>query len=372
MALDGVRGGADYATAPTFTWPLTDGTSANASLAHHGGALFVVIEGLPLTENGSFAGLLIDSDNSRSATLAADDLAIEVSPDGALIFWTGETGNWTPAAAPPALVEAITFQGETHWSVELRIPDAVIGGWGHLAGLRMYAGKPWPYDAFPVASDHYSPSTWFPVSFGPRPAPPAAAPIAHASGGGSFGPTAAMEVSFDGSQSITSTGATTGLTYAWTQTGGPPVALVGADQAVATATLTPVAAPVTLTFQLIVTAGGLDSSPAEVSCYVYPAPAEIGWNDEVARVDGVHLERLPNGDVSLHYDADYWFGAQGVLIGPESNPLPTAGAMFLIEFSADLESWETLALVPADAAGQVEFVDTTTGSSARRFYRMSR
>ena len=370
MQLDGVRGGADYATAPTFSWPLTDGSSANASLAHHDGALYVVIEGLPLTENGSFAGVLIDSNNSRSAALEADDLAIEVTPAGALAFWTGATGTWTPAAAPPALVEAITFQGETHWSVELRIPDGVIGGWGHLAGLRMYAGKPWPYDAFPATSDHYGPSTWFPVSLGPRPAPPAAAPTAHASGGGSFSPTAALEISLDGSGSTTSTGGTGGLTYAWTQTGGSPVVLTGADRAIATLTLNPVAAPETLTFQLIVTAAGLDSPPEEITCYVYPAPAEIAWTGGVANGAGARLEILAGGNVGIHYDADYWFGEHGVLTPPGETPLPVAGAMFKLEFSANLELWETLALVPADAAGQVEFVDDNPAS--RRFYRMSR
>lgn len=372
MQLDGVRDGADYATAPTFTWPLTDGFSANASLAHHDGALYVVIEGLPLTENGSFAGLLIDTDNSRSATLEADDLAIEVSPTGAMSFWTGATGTWTPAAAPPALIEAITFQGETHWSVELRIPDAVVGGWGHLAGLRMYAGKPWPYDAFPATSDHYGPSTWFPVSFGPRPAPPATAPTAYASGGGSFSPTAALEISLDGSQSTTSTGGTSGLTYAWTQTEGPAVVLTGLDQPLAALTLTPVAEPVTLTFQLVVTAAGLDSPPVAVTCYVYPAPAEIAWTGGVSNGAGVRLEILPGGNVGIHYDADYWFGEHGVLTPPGDTPLPVAGAMFKIEFTADLELWETLALVPADAAGQVEFIDDPPSPSGRRFYRMSR
>ena len=372
MQLDGIRGGADYATAPTFSWPLTDGASANASLAHHDDALFVVIEGLPLTANGSFAGLIIDSNNSRSATLEADDLAIEVSPAGDLAFWTGASGTWTPADAPPALVEALTFQGETHWSVELRIPDAVVGGWDHLAGFRAYAGKPWPYDAFPAASDHYNPSTWFPVSFGPRPAPAPVAPIAHASGGGSFSPTAAEIVTLDGSQSTTSTGSTTGLTYAWTQTAGTEVVLTGADQAIATFTLNPVAVPETLTFQLIVTAAGLDSPPEEVACYVYPAPAEVEWTGGVTDGAGVRLEMLPGGNVGIHYDADYWFGEQGVLTPPGETPLPVAGAMFKIEFSDDLDLWDTLALVPADAAGQVEFIDDTPSPTGRRFYRMSR
>jgi hypothetical protein len=370
MTLDGVRGGTDYATAPTFTWPLTDGLSATASLAHHDGALFVIMEGLPLTANGSFAGLLIDSDNSRSATLEADDIAIEISPAGELSFWTGATGTWTPAAAPPALVEAVTFQGETHWSVELRIPDAVVGGWDHPAGVRVYAGKPWPYDAFPAASDHYGPGTWFPVSFGPRPAPPAAPPTARASGGGSFSPTETQEIALDGSASTTSTGTADGLTHAWTQTGGPPAGLTGADQAVATLTLNPVAEPVTLTFQLIVTAGGLDSPPVEVTCYVYPAPAETEWNSGVTLAGGVRLELLAGGKVGIHYDADYWFGEHGVLTPPDASPLPVAGAMFKIEHSADLAGWETLALVPADTAGLVKIIDEAT--TTRRFYRMSR
>jgi hypothetical protein len=268
------------------------------------------------------------------------------------------------------LVEAVTFQGETHWSVELRIPDAVVGGWDHPAGLRVYAGKPWPYDAFPATSDHYGPSTWFPVSFGPRPTPPPLPPTAHASGGGSFAPTTALEIALDGSASTTSSGSTDGITYAWTQTGGPTLDLTGAEQAVATLTLNPVAEPVTLTFQLVVTAGGLDSQPVEVTCYVYPAPAATEWNGGVANGSGVRLELLAGGNVGIHYDADYWFGEHGVLTPPEASPLPVAGAMFKIEYSADLEAWETLALVAADAAGQVKFIDET--ATARRFYRMSR
>jgi hypothetical protein len=100
MQLDGVRGGADYATAPTFAWPLTDGTSANASLAHHDGALFVVIEGLPLTENGSFAGLIIDANaparpRRRLRPSPTPAAAVRSRP------WKHSEFHWMAAKAPP-------------------------------------------------------------------------------------------------------------------------------------------------------------------------------------------------------------------------------------------------------------------------------
>jgi hypothetical protein len=66
------------------------------------------------------------------------------------------------------------------------------------------------------------------------------------------------------------------------------------------------------------------------------------------------------------------FGENGVLTPPGETPLPVPGAMFKIEFTDDLALWETLALVPADAAGQVDFIDETPSPTGRRFYRMGR
>ena len=371
MTLDGVRDSADYANAPSVSWPLTDGSSATAGFSHHGGAMYIHIDGLPIGPNGVGAGLLFDLNNSGSAALESDDIAIEISAAGALTFWTGTTGAWTPAAAPAALVEAVTFTGDTHWAVEIRIPDAVLGGWNHFSRLRCYAQKTWPYDSFPQTSGHFNPSTWLPVSLGPRPAPAPQAPTAVAIGGGAVAPTVADVFTLDGTGSTTSRGDTAGLTYAWTQTGGPTVVLTGSDQATSSYSPGPVTAPVTLTFQLIVSADGLDSPPAEVTSYFQPAPETIEWTMATPGAR-IAMQRQPDGSVTTGCDAGYWFGENGILPGESAAALPVVGAMFELEASENLTNWQTIGRFPANSAGQVEGVDGSAPLFNNRFYRFRR
>lgn len=371
MTLDGVRDSADYANAPAVSWPLTGGSSGTASFSHHGGAMYIHIDGLPIGPNGVGAGLLFDLNNSGSTALESDDIAIEVSAAGALAFWTGTTGAWTPAPAPAGLVEAVTFTGDTHWAVEIRIPDAVLGGWNHLSRLRCYAQKTWPYDSFPQTSGHFDPSTWLPASLGPRPTPAPQTPTAVALGGGSVAPTVADVFTLYGTGSTTSRGDTTGLTYAWTQIGGPVVILTGSDQATASYSPGPVAAPVTLTFQLVVTADGLDSPPAEVTCYFHPAPETTEWT-VAALGDRIAIQRQPDGSVTTGCDAGYWFGESGILPGESAAALPVVGAMFELQATENLTDWQTIGRFPANSAGQVEGVDTSAPLFPSRFYRFRR
>ena len=372
MTLDGIRDAADYFTAPVVTWSLGDGSQASASMTHHNGALYVMIEGLPPGPNAAGAGFIIDANGSRSAGLEADDFVVEVTPQGALALWTGATGNWTPAPAPAALIEAATFVGENQWAVEIRIPDVVIGGWGHPASFRTYAMKAWPYDAFPAASGHQAPDTWFPASFGPRPAPAPVPPTAHIVGGGSAAPEPGQSFSMDGSGSRNSRGNNIGLAYAWTQLSGPAVSLTGADQAGCSFIRGPLASPMTLVFQLVVTADGLASGPETVDYYFYPSPDETTWAEATDNGEAAGFETNPDGSIQISYDADFWCGADGELEAPNANSLPVTGAMFEIDASSDLSDWECIATVPANAAGDVEAVDVLEPGASRRFYRLHR
>lgn len=78
------------------------------------------------------------------------------------------------------------------------------------------------------------------------------------------------------------------LTYDWSQTGGPAVALAGADTA--SPTFTP-ADPGEYTFQLIVNDGDLDSAPDSVTITV----VEPGANSIAGLIDQVRALNLPTG-----------------------------------------------------------------------------
>jgi hypothetical protein len=367
MLLDGIRDAAHYANAPVFDWPLTGGGSARASLSHHSGALWVLVENLPHGNGAVGAGILLNTSGDRSAGLDADDLAIECLADGSILLWTGASGSWQRAPAPAALIESAIFSGETHWAAEVRIPDAIVAGWDHAAALRLYAMRPWPYDAFPATSVHQDTSTWMPMHFGARPAAPVAPPTAFASGGASTAPAANEPFTMDGSASTAADGIAE-LAYAWTQLSGPTVSLTGADQPICTFTHGAVATATALSFQLIVSAGGVESAPVTVDYYFYPAPDTTPWPTGPI-TEGVVIIIHGDGMVDIEFDANYWFGPGGALAPPENN-LPVVGAMFEIEASADLATWAVAARLPANAAGRIAIQDTS--EALRKFYRLRR
>ncbi len=372
MTLDGIRQAEDYGNAPVAEWTLSGGGAATTAFSHHAGALHLHMDGIPYGADGIGAGFLIDLDGSGSGTLDAGDMAIEVNAEGTVSFWTGAGGFWQPAGAPSSLVEARLFQGATDWSMELRVPDDVIGGWDHAARMRCYVMKTWPYDAFPSASDHGDTSTWMPVHFGARPEPPTAAPTAVATGEGATTPQAADVFRLDGSASTTAQGDTAGLQYEWTQIAGPAVVLNGADQPVAGFSLGPISEPVALVFQLVVSHNGVASAPAAVTCYFTPAPETFAWAAPDPGPGGLMIVRNGDGSVTVSCDANRWFGPGGLAVGEDAEPIAVAGAMFELQTSADLTDWTELGLYPANAAGFIEARDTAAAGVERRFYRFAR
>ena len=367
MEFDGVASGSDYVGAASYTWPLSNGQRASAKLTHYDGALFVCIEGMARVAPGQFAAIMIDVDGSGSAELQSDDLVVEVNPDGRLAIWTPQSGSsWASALAPVALVEAAVFTGDTHWSVELRLPDSVIGGWNHPARIRPYVATngQYPYDSWPVGSDHHGPATWAPVQFGSLPSPLPQAPIARAEGSGSFAPTTEGTFHLDASQSTTSNGETTGLTYFWTQTEGPPVALVDPTAPSTTFVKGSVTTPVVLTFQLVVSDAVLNSEPAEVRMYFSPPPQQTPHGPTLAKSGGVELTLLPDGTVQGCFDANYWFRSK------TNSAVPATGAFFTVEMSTDLTNWTPISSGPATISGLVRFIDDNAPNDPKRFYRL--
>ena len=120
-------------------------------------------------------------------------------------------------------------------------------------------------------------------------------PVANAGANQTVGVNAAVQLDGSGSSDPNNHP----LTYSWTQTGGPTVTL--SSNTAVKPTFTAPASPTTLTFQLVVNNGQVNSSPATVTITVGGNPvANAGANQTVGVNATVQLDGSGSSDPNNH------------------------------------------------------------------------
>lgn len=331
-----------------------------ARMVHANGILHVCVDGLPLSDAATSAAsmqMLIDADGSRDATAQGGDRGFGVTEDGVIFQTQGDGASMVSDAVAPGFRAQIA-RTETTWSVELQIPDSLLGGWNHSAAVafavQRYACGPFLGGCIPVPDAPLlwpastaidAPYTWAETQFGALPAAFDRAPVALASGPGVVSLTQPRTLTLDGSASYDLEGDP--LTFAWIQLDGPTVTLEGMDTATPSFQSPDVLTSATLRFQLTVNDGNADSGPAEVSVTLIPTGTQT-----TAPTTGAGSVTLTGGGASVQL---VWPGG--------------AGDVALIQASTDLIAWETIGTNTAGFLRTILFTDLAADLYPYRFYR---
>lgn len=251
-------------------------TRPSAHLMHAGGYLYACFRDLPiLSGSGKYlAGLRVDADASGEPLAQPGDTGFFVDESGLYYQAAGNGAAMPVTLSPQGKYEAFVQSGPGGWSAELRFGESLVGGWNHAARLLFQSSVSSPGDNtfnWPAGGGEAQPATWAAAYFGTPPTHPNRAPTAATGADLTWAPGSAASVGLDGSPSFDPDG--DALTYQWTQTSGPAAVLSGANTVTPTLSVTPVAAPVTLTFRLVVNDGLLPSPPAEMAVTLLPPPA---------------------------------------------------------------------------------------------------
>ncbi len=139
--------------------------------AHVGAHLYVCANGLPATvsaEDDNAFWLHVDTDASGETSVQPGDRAFGVYQDGRLETLSGSGGFFTVDGSPQGMLALTAVDGDT-WSAELRIDEAALGEWGHLAAIR----ASWLHlsaetdTAWPPQSESQTPAGWGLIALGP-------------------------------------------------------------------------------------------------------------------------------------------------------------------------------------------------------------
>ncbi len=153
--------------------PYGDGYRATAHLLRSSDALWICITGLKRGSGvtTSYAGLRIDTDNSRDALAQSDDYSFFVNEDGTIRTRSGNGAGGFSGSGPGGLTARISAT-DSVWSTEMRIDASVIYGLDHAMGLNV--GHYWvdsqgdDYN-WPFAAVWNNPSTWAATALGKVP-----------------------------------------------------------------------------------------------------------------------------------------------------------------------------------------------------------
>ncbi|MCZ7569752.1 MAG: hypothetical protein M5U01_14380 [Ardenticatenaceae bacterium] len=182
-ALDGVCDDAAYASASAVPLaPYPGGSRATAFFARTSADLVVCIQGLE--GSGGQAGLYIDGDNSRDATVQTGDLAFLVQPDGTPRALAGSGGAFTSIRLSGW--SARISQNGPLWNAEFRLSAGLLGGLNHRVGLAVghVGASGGAQYAWPIAANPGSPQTWAQANLGQPPTLGAMTPISTTVGSG--------------------------------------------------------------------------------------------------------------------------------------------------------------------------------------------
>ncbi|MHC1766443.1 MAG: LamG-like jellyroll fold domain-containing protein [Verrucomicrobiia bacterium] len=312
------------------------------------GNVYICFAELSYGSSPASVGIYFDTDGNPTATPQPTDLGFGVSQDGIPSQVAGDGATMVFQPFISSGFKTAVLLGDNAWSAELCIPESLLGGWNHDAGVMLVhyypnaaeQAKIWP----PKASVN-NPASYVPASLGPLPPVPNRAPAAVATG-----PSVILVgddpqvVGLDGRASHDPDGDP--LTYAWLQTAGPTVSLSDAASAQPFFNTPAIAELTALKFQLIVNDGTANSPFSEATVQLTPTPPNV------ASTSGGAVTTIGNGVVR---------GAIPWPAGP--------GSSAVVETSTDLVRWTPLGTFSAGFLSAIAFADADAANDAYRFYR---
>jgi hypothetical protein len=263
-AFDGTGSDPAYGNAAQVRLALGNNRFVYGRLIHAANALYASFSGMKFSANPSLPsriGLRVDPDFSQTSGPQPNDSGFYIQEDGLSFQLTGNGSTMSPPLSPSLGFSALIARGSNGWCAELKIADALLGGWNHAAGLMISHESvissadayPWP-----VSATSNSPASWAPAYFGTLPPQPNRAPVAIAGPNQFLDLSEGRTVYLDGSASYDPDGDP--LSYQWVQTSGPSLTLSNASGAACAFGAAPVAVQTTLGFQLTVSDGFLFST----------------------------------------------------------------------------------------------------------------
>ncbi|MCC7353194.1 MAG: hypothetical protein IT330_05495 [Anaerolineae bacterium] len=153
--------------------PYGNGGQASARLLRTGSDLWACFSGLKkgAVAPGAFAGLRVDTNNSRDALAQTDDYGFFAGENGDVTTTAGN-GAGGFAGTGPGGVQAQVSSGATTWNAELQIDGSVLGGLDHLIGLKLghdWVGFSGDDYAWPYLAIYNQPDTWAVTTLGTLP-----------------------------------------------------------------------------------------------------------------------------------------------------------------------------------------------------------
>lgn len=337
--LDGACADTGYRMATLIQVPSGTRGKLPVRLLHANGRLYVSFGELApgVGRVPAKAGIRIDLNGDGSVQPQVGDRGFLVLESGEPLQETALRETLVPTLSPSTLFEPLVEHGGNGWCAELQIDDSLIGGWNHLARVMIEAsGNVWPVNA-----DKDSPATWAPIWLGTAPpAPQNQTPIAHAGQDQLLNTGAGAQVVLSGDNSHDPDGDP--LTFQWSQSAGPAVALSNASAVNPSFELTGLSNEVELQFSLTVSDGQTSSVPDQVLVRVKPSAVLAGTP--------------PRASLSPE--------------GIYSGVLQTApGDRRIVQATSDFSGWINIYTNSADAFGLLDFIDADSPSFRWRFYR---
>ena len=347
--LDGIGGDAAYAQSPVLRMDFGEGLLGHAYgtavFAHYGGRLYVCITDLQKATGLARVRLLFDTNHNGGAP-QSQDVAVEVNESGALSEWHGNGTDWVQAASPGGALLVALLPGAGSWSVELSLPDALLGGWHRDAGLAVVHYTIPVVGAWPAGiSINPAPAVFASAGLGVSPASVNVPPVASAGTDRVLAVAAGDPVTLDASQSTDPEGAA--LSFSWQQLSGPALSVTAAG-----GVLHQVRAPlisgasVACRFRVTVSDGTL--SAADEVTLTFTAR-----NSQILPASAAEPVRLTPA------------GVAGSLIWPDG-----AGKLVMMQTSTNLLAWQDIGVRLTDIFGRADFAGQPPGPEGRRYFRL--
>jgi hypothetical protein len=344
--LDGLPADEAYANAPVIRLFTGSAQPGLARFSHGDGFLHVAFTGLPFFSNSPLSiGIVVNTGGTVHATPQTNDVGFFVDETGLPFQWHGDGADMVLNLEPDLGVQSAVSRGDSAWSAELKIPDHLLGGWGHAVGLliQLRDENGATSQTWPAAAGTADPASWALAMFDTTLAASNRPPIAVVSLPRVRTLSAPEWIVLNGEPSFDPE--TQPLTYHWTQLAGPSVTLSNATSASPSFLWAPTNTPVEFRFRLVVNDGDLDSSPADASWTIY----SVALNPQpLPPVQRDAASGTVNGAVG-------WQGA----VGDRS----------VIEASQDLIQWVPIRTNSVDFDGRVHFRDPDASRYPHRFYR---